>query len=76
MTKIKQVNLDNGWFVLCCVAAFGVIISFISYWSLDQGNPLAIVISWFAFYCLILGFIGGWLWLPIICFQEYKAGKW
>ena len=65
----SEVTFNNGWSILVFVAAVAVIVSFVT-----QGNRDPFL-YYYVLYFLILGVIGGWIWLPIVMYRAWKRGE-
>ena len=65
----SEVTFNNGWSILVFVAAVAVIVSFVT-----QGNRDPFL-YYYVLYSLILGVIGGWIWLPIVMYRAWKRGE-
>ena len=64
----SEVTFNNGWSILVFVAAVAVIVPFVT-----QGNQDPFL-YYYVLYFLILGVIGGWIWLPIVM-RAWKRGE-
>jgi hypothetical protein len=70
----KKPTKRNGWIPLLLIAFVSFIIAGVQSWFYTPGTPLYDIIGTFCFCGFCLGFIGGWIWMPIVFYSDYKKG--
>jgi hypothetical protein len=70
-----NVNWKNGWIPLVQMAIVGIACGIVTTFWIGPEDWLFSILRYAGFYFLVLGFIGGWIWMPIAFYIDYKEGN-